>query len=135
MNHPTRTSSRLLIATAVTAALGLALPALADASPTYNPNTPSNSMKVPTTDNMSSGANVTSDSDITKNVKSRLASMNNLQDANINVSTMEGKVTLTGTVASKDEESAAKSAVQGIPGVKKVDDDLSVVSKPPKADH
>lgn len=80
----------------------------------------------------SSNANVTSDDDITKQVKSRLTSMSNLQDANINVSTMAGKVTLTGTVTSKDEENAAKAAAKSIPGVKKVDDDLSV-SKPPKA--
>ncbi len=61
--------------------------------------------------------------------------MSNLQDATINVSTLEGKVTLTGSVSSKDEENAARSAAQGIPGVKKVDDDLSVSSKPPKAGH
>ena len=75
------------------------------------------------------GPKVTSDSDITNQVKSRLASMSNLQDANINVTTMKGEVTLTGTVSSKDEEAAAKSAAQGIPGVSKVKDDLSV-SKP-----
>ena len=75
---------------------------------------------------MSSNANVTSDQDITKNVKSKLTGMSNLKDANINVSTMEGKVTLTGTVSSKDEENAAKAAAQSVAGVKKVDDDLSV---------
>lgn len=71
-------------------------------------------------------SNVTSDQDVTTQVKSRLTSMSNLQGANINVSTTEGKVTLTGTVTSKDQEKAAKAAAQGIPGVKKVDDDLSV---------
>jgi len=124
MNHLTRISSKLMSAAAVAAALGLALPAVAAGSPTYN-SSPSSSMKTP--------GSVTSDDDITKQVKSQLSSMSNLKDANINVSTMEGKVTLTGTVASKDEENAAKSAAKGVPGVKKVDDDLSVSSKPPKA--
>lgn len=86
----------------------------------------------PTMNSSMGNANVTSDDDLTKQVKSRLTSMSNLQDANINVSTMDGKVTLTGTVTSKDEENAAKTAAKSIPGVKKVDDDLSV-SKPPKA--
>jgi hyperosmotically inducible protein len=123
MNELKRVSSKLLAAAAVTAALGLALPAVAAGSPTYN-STPSSSMKTP--------GSVTSDSDITKQVKSQLAGMSNLKDATINVSTMEGKVTLTGTVTSKDEENAATSAAQGVPGVKKVDDDLSVSSKPPQ---
>jgi hyperosmotically inducible protein len=123
--------SKLLTAAAVTASLGLVLPALAEGSPTYNPN----STKTATADSMNGSANVTSDDDITKQVKSRLSSMSNLQDANINVSTMAGKVTLTGSVSSKDQENAAKSAAQGIPGVKKVDDDLSVSTKPPKAGH
>jgi hyperosmotically inducible periplasmic protein len=123
--------SKLLTAAAVTASLGLVLPALAEGSPTYNPN----STKTATAGSMNGSANVTSDDDITKQVKSRLSSMSSLQDANINVSTMEGKVTLTGSVSSKDQENAAKSAAQGIPGVKKVDDDLSVSTKPPKAGH
>ena len=72
--------------------------------------------------------------DLTRQVQSRLSSMSNLQDANINVSTTAGKVTLTGTVTSKDQEQAAEEAAKAIPGVKKVDNDLSV-SKPPKAGH
>jgi hypothetical protein len=111
------------------------LTAAAFASPTYNsnPSTPASKTSTTSTDSMSNNGNVTSDTDLTRQVKSRLSSMNNLQDANINVSTMAGKVTLTGTVASKDAEKAAKSAAEAIPGVKKVDDDLSVSSKPPKA--
>jgi osmotically-inducible protein OsmY len=108
------------------------LTAAAFASPTYNSNPSTPASKTSTT-SMSNNGNVTSDTDLTRQVKSRLSSMNNLQDANINVSTMAGKVTLTGTVASKDAEKAAKSAAEAIPGVKKVDDDLSVSSKPPKA--
>jgi hyperosmotically inducible protein len=127
-----RISRTLLSTAAITASLGLVLPALAAGSPTYNPNSSKTSTSM---SNSAGSATVTSDTDITKQVKSRLASMSNLQDSTINVSTLEGKVTLTGSVASKDEENAAKSAAQGIPGVKKVDDDLSVSSKPPKAGH
>jgi hyperosmotically inducible protein len=129
MNHLARIPSKLLTAAALTASLGLVLPALAAGSPTYTPSSSKTSMTNP------GGANVTSDADITRQVKSRLSSMNNLQDSSINVSTMEGKVTLTGSVTSKDEEKSAKAAAEAIPGVKKVDDDLSVSSKPPKAGH
>jgi len=129
-----RISRKLLSTTAIAASLGLVLPALAAGSPTYNSN-PSSTRTSSSMSNSASSSTVTSDEDITKQVKSRLASMSNLQDATINVSTLEGKVTLTGSVTSKDQENAAKSAAQGIPGVKKVDDDLSVSSKPPKAGH
>ena len=128
-----------LIRNSIRTALLLGSVALASAaigSPTYN-STPTQSTpasKTSTTDStsMSGSNNVTSDDDVTRQVKSRLASMSDLQGANINVSTTEGKVTLTGTVSSKDQEKSAKAAAQAIPGVKKVDDDLSV-SKPPKA--
>jgi len=115
---------------------GATLAGAAFASPTYNsnPNTPPTKTSTTDTDSMSNTGNVTSDTDLTRQVQSRLASMSNLQDANINVSTTAGKVTLTGTVTSKDEEKAAEEAAKAIPGVKKVDNDLSV-SKPPKAGH
>ena len=129
-----------LIRNSIRTALLLGSVALASAaigSPTYN-STPSSSQSTPTktstanSNSMSGSNSVTSDDDVTRQVKSRLASMSDLQGANINVSTTEGKVTLTGTVTSKDQEKSAKAAAQAIPGVKKVDDDLSV-SKPPKA--
>jgi hyperosmotically inducible protein len=130
MNEVTKIpTQKLLLGLGLTAALGLALPALAAGSPTY---TPSSSMKTPAASTTGS-ANVMSDSDITNQVKSRLSGMNNLRDSSIDVNTMKGEVTLTGTVTSKDEESAAKSAAQGIPGVKNVKDDLKVSSTPPKA--
>jgi hyperosmotically inducible protein len=110
-----------------------ALATAAFGSPTYN-STPSSPSDTAASKTGNMNGNVTSDDDLTKQVKSRLSSMSDLQDANINVSTMAGKVTLTGTVSSKDEEKSAKSAAEAIPGVKKVDDDLSV-SKPPKAGH
>lgn len=111
-----------------------ALATAAFGSPTYNSNPSTPAAKANTMDTNSMSGNVTSDEDLTRQVKSRLAAMNDLQDANINVSTVAGKVTLTGTVTSKDAEKSAKSTAEGIPGVKKVDDDLSV-SKPPQAGH
>jgi len=129
-----------IIRTSIHTVLLLGAATLASAafgSPTYN----SNPNSTPTTDKNSTmstssmnNGSVTSDTDLTRQVKSRLASMSNLQDANINVSTTAGKVTLTGTVTSKDEEKAAEDAAKQIPGVKTVDNDLSV-SKPPKAGH
>jgi len=102
----------LCIGTAAMAAPSSSMPAKAPAQPMDNTDM--------------SNPNVTSDDDITQQVKSRLSSMSNLQDSNINVTTMKGEVTLTGTVSSKDEEKAAKGAAQSIPGVTKVKDDLSV---------
>ncbi|HSN18135.1 MAG TPA: BON domain-containing protein [Gammaproteobacteria bacterium] len=102
---------------------GVCLGTAAIAAPTSS-HMPSQTM--PSSTSMGGSNNVTSDQDITKNVKSKLTSMSNLKDANINVSTMAGKVTLTGTVTSKDQEKAAKAAAQSVMGVKKVDDDLSV---------
>ena len=100
---------------------GVCIGSAALAAPT--PHTPMQPMQSSAMGNTNS---VTSDQDITTNVKSKLTSMSNLKDANINVSTMEGKVTLTGTVTSKDQENAAKAAAKSVAGVKKVDDDLSV---------
>lgn len=130
--------NKTLIRTALIAA-GLcvgtaALAAPASSTPSYTPasQAPSQGMPNSNSSSMTGSNNVTTDQDITRQVKSRLTSMSNLKDANIDVSTMEGKVTLTGTVTSKDQEKAAKNAAKSIPGVKKVDDDLSV-SKPSSA--
>lgn len=114
---------------------GATLASAAFASPTYNSNPSTPPAKASTADtNSMSGNNVTSDTDLTRQVQSRLSSMSNLQGANINVSTTAGKVTLTGTVASEDQETAAEAAAKAIPGVKSVDSNLSV-SQPPKAGH
>lgn len=119
-----KTSIRTLL---IVAGVCVGTAALAAPSSTTPSSSHSASPTMSSSTGMNSGsANVTSDADVTRNVKSRLAAMSDLQGSNINVSTMEGKVTLTGTVTSKDQEKAAKSAVQSIPGVKKVDDDLSV---------
>lgn len=113
-----QTSIRSLL---IAAGICLGTAAVAAPAPTAA-HTPSQTMP----SSMDSSSNVTTDQDITKNVKSKLTSMSNLQGSNIDVSTMEGKVTLTGTVTSKDQENAAKAAAQSVMGVKKVDDDLKV---------
>ena len=126
-----------IIRTSVHTALLLGAAALASAafgSPTYSNPSSTPTDKTSTMSPSMNNGSVTSDTDLTRQVKSRLASMSTLQDANINVSTTAGKVTLTGTVTSKDQEKAAEDAAKAIPGVKKVDNDLSV-SKPPKAGH
>ena len=132
-------SRNLLIAASLSAVL--AVPAAFAASPTDNPSYPPPSastsgsdMGTPpgSQDSASMGqAGVQSDTDLTTQVKAKLASMSNLQGSNIVVSAKEGKVTLSGTASSKDAEKAAKSAAQSVPGVRKVDDDLKVTSKPP----
>jgi hyperosmotically inducible protein len=140
-------SRNFMLAAGVAAALGLGAPAFAaptDSNPSY-PSTPPSSasatgsagtdMGAPTGSPSSSAsmgqAGVVSDTDLTTQVKSKLAAMPNLQGSNIVVSAKEGKVTLSGTVASKDAEKAAKSAAESVPGVRKVDDDLKTSSKPP----
>lgn len=134
-------SRNLLIAAGISAAL--AAPAAFAAAPTddpsYPPPTASTSsgatgtdMGAPTASQTSASmgqAGVTSDADLTTQVKAKLAAMTNLQGSNIVVSAKEGKVTLSGTVASKDAEKAAKSAAESVPGVRKVDDDLK--ARPP----
>jgi len=115
----------LLIAAGVCASLGLAAPAFA-ADPADS------GMATDASSSPSMNQNgVTSDDDLTKQVKSKLAGMPDLQGSNIVVSAKEGKVTLSGTVMSKDAEKAAKSAAESVPGVRKVDDDLKATSKPP----
>lgn len=135
-------SRSFLIAAGLSAAL--AVPAAFAAAPTDNPSYPpatastsgaqGTDMGAPT-DPLSSSSmgqpGVQSDADLTTQVKAKLAAMSNLQGSNIVVSAKEGKVTLSGTAASKDAEKAAKSAAQSVPGVRKVDDDLKVTSKPP----
>jgi len=134
-------SRSLLIAAGLSAAL--AVPAAFAAVPADNPSYPpptastagspsGSDMGTPTGSQNSASmgqSGVVSDSDLTTQVKAKLAAMTDLQGSNIVVSAKEGKVTLSGTVASKDAEKAAKSAAESVPGVRKVDDDLK--AKPP----
>ncbi|MEF2229704.1 MAG: BON domain-containing protein [Pseudodesulfovibrio sp.] len=56
-----------------------------------------------------------------------------LKDDNIKVASEGGNVTLTGTVAEESHLSLAKDTVEGLPGVKKVDNKLTAVEKSPSA--
>ncbi len=136
-------SRSLLVAAGLSAALAVptAFAAAPSDNPSYPPPTASTAsgaegtdMGAPTGSQNSASmgqTGVQSDTDLTTQVKAKLASMSNLQGSNIVVSAKEGKVTLSGTASSKDAEKAAKSAAQSVPGVRKVDDDLKVSSKPP----
>src|ERR1041384_3335363 len=135
-------SRNFLIAAGLSAAPSVpaAFAAVPTDNPSYPPPTASTSsgatgsdMGAPTGSQSSASmgqAGVVSDTDLTNQVKAKLASMTNLQGSNIVVSAKEGKVTLSGTATTKDAEKAAKSAAQSVPGVRKVDDDLKVSSKP-----
>jgi hyperosmotically inducible protein len=66
-----------------------------------------------------------SDDTITSQVQSKISSMSTLKDADINVSTSNGVVTLSGTAASADEKSQAEAAAKSVKGVKSVDNQVS----------
>lgn len=63
----------------------------------------------------------TSDTWITTKVKSEFATTKGVQATDISVSTMEGKVTLTGNVTSAAEKMKAKRVAMKVKGVKSVD--------------
>jgi len=69
-----------------------------------------------------------SDWDITANVKKNLMTDNSLSSSArmISVTTNNGVVTLTGTVASKEESRRVVGIVKNVPGVKSVDNQLTV---------
>jgi osmotically-inducible protein OsmY len=71
-----------------------------------------------------------SDWDITANVKKNLMTDNSLSSSArmISVTTNSGVVTLTGTVASKDESRKVVRIVQNVPGVTSVDNQLTISS-------
>jgi osmotically-inducible protein OsmY len=56
-----------------------------------------------------------------------------LKDDNIKVASEGGNVTLTGTVAEESHLSLAKDTVEGLPGVKSVDNKLTALEKSPSA--
>ncbi len=66
-----------------------------------------------------------SDDTITSQVQSKISSMSTLRDADINVATSNGVVTLSGTAASADEKSQAEAAAKSVKGVKSVDNQVS----------
>jgi hyperosmotically inducible protein len=70
------------------------------------------------------------DSWITTKVKMALVMADGVSATAINVDTMNGKVTLAGTVASSDEKARAEKATRSVSGVHEVRSLLQVVAKP-----
>lgn len=121
----------LLTAAGLVAALGMALPALADGDDASVPQAKSDSL----------GA-VLSDTDITAKVKFAIADVSSLKKSDISVTTTNGVVTLTGTANSSASKSEAESAAMSVQGVKSVDNQLAtppsssaVVNKTAAAAH
>lgn len=68
------------------------------------------------------------DAGITAKVKSALAAEKDVSATSINVDTVQGKVTLSGKVASDSEAQRATQVARGIEGVRDVENKLSVGS-------
>lgn len=79
-------------------------------------------------DSVARGSAVISDAWITSAAKVRLMANTTTPAFDINVDTSDGVVTLFGTVPSADARRAAESEVQAVSGVKKVDNQLTVVA-------
>lgn len=71
------------------------------------------------------------DSRIESSAKSSYNFKTHLKDDNIKVESSKGVVTLTGTVAFEFHKSLAQETVSGLPGVKSVDNKLTVVGDQP----
>lgn len=116
-----RTYSKTLMAAGLIAAFA-ALP-LAQAAAQ---DTTSQSTTTQTTQSAMGDANQTvpgkaNDAWITTKVKSEFATTKNIHATDISVDTMEGKVTLTGSVGSKHEKMKAVRVAKHVKGVKSVD--------------
>ncbi len=77
-----------------------------------------------------SNVNQPSDDNITDSVKQRLRSDSTLSSSArmVSVSTYNGVVTLTGTVANSNESRRIESMVLGVPGVQSVDNQLTLTN-------
>jgi hyperosmotically inducible protein len=91
-------------------------------APATTPTTPP-----PPTADRSTGQTI-DDAGITAKVKTALAAEKDVRAIGINVDTAQGKVTLTGRVASQDEAERALQVARGVEGVKSVDSKLTVGS-------
>lgn len=78
----------------------------------------------------SASAADTPDSWITTKVKMAILMADDVSASAVRVDTMDGKVTLYGTVSSADEKARAESAAQGVEGVHELRNLLQVVAKP-----
>ena len=73
----------------------------------------------------------TSDSAISSQIKSKLSATPDMRDANIGVTTHNGVVTLSGTVASRELREAAVDQAASTTGVIRVDDHLRLIGNTP----
>lgn len=103
-------------------------------NPNANPNSPNNPANRPdmgpdNTQSQTASQNTAkvSDSDLQSAVKSKLGA--DPAFANIQAAVEQGKVTLDGTVNSKDDRKKAKNAVKSIAGVRGVKEHLTVSGK------
>ena len=78
------------------------------------------------TSTSASGANMVADTATTGKVKLAIANEPNLKDADINVKTDGGVVTLSGTAKSQDQVTAAQNVAQKQEGVSRVDVQIAV---------
>ncbi|HLW73801.1 MAG TPA: BON domain-containing protein [Gammaproteobacteria bacterium] len=106
----------LLLGAGLVVALGgvVALAIAAEATPAPAPAAHSDS----------TGAAI-SDTDITAKVKYKLSGVKSLKGSDVDVTTTNGVVTLTGTATGSRAEKAAESLAKSVKGVKSVDDELT----------
>ena len=109
-----QTSLRALLATAAASFwLGLAMPAMArDAAPVQV-----------------TAATIASDNGVTARVKESLAGVQSLKGAGIGVKTVDGVVTLSGTVKDPHAKFAAVQAAISVEGVRVLDDELKTAAE------
>ena len=72
----------------------------------------------------------TSDTVITAHAKAALLGADNIDSSNVHVSTTNGVVTLTGTVADEAQKDRAERVVHGLDGVVSVTNSLDVAKAP-----
>lgn len=119
-----RTSNKTLLAAGLVAALAAApfAQAAAQDSTSQTTQTTSTSTTTPNTNtNNETVPGKVDDAWITTKVKSEFGTTKHIHATDISVDTTDGKVTLTGTVASKHEKAKAIHVARHVKGVKSVD--------------
>jgi osmotically-inducible protein OsmY len=71
----------------------------------------------------------TSDANITAAVREKLSKTPSLKDANINVMTKDGVVTLTGVLKTGGLKGVATNVTKSVKGVRKVDNQITIEPK------
>ncbi|HEX7382484.1 MAG TPA: BON domain-containing protein [Nevskiaceae bacterium] len=81
----------------------------------------SNAAMAASEDHSSSAGQAVSDGWITTKIKTELATTKGVQSTDVSVTTVDGKVTLTGVLPSKLEEKKVVAVAKSVKGVKDVD--------------